>query len=147
MAFAVLYSYADIRYLWSTARPTVEGVTTRVISMNSVKSEFLRCWDEYAFFYFSEKNIFDREYYIRLTEMITSEPGYRQFGYWLKNNRNFVIAYSSTDARGIITFSFVVGNYVYECNFNIFGFGVNTLNNNALRRDWEIFIDDLLRGL
>jgi hypothetical protein len=147
MLFIRLSSYGDMRYLWSTARPTIEGVNTTVIPMNSVKSEFIRCWDEYAFFSFSEKNIFDREYYIRLTEMITFEPGYRQFGYWLKNTRNFVIAFTSTNSRGNVTFSFAVGNFVYECNFNIFGFGVNTINNTVLRREWEIFIDKLLQGL
>ena len=142
----LVFSYGDVRYLWATTRPTIEGVNTRVIPMNSVKSEFLRSWDEYAFIIFSDRNIHERDTYSRLLEMVAHEPGYRQFSYWLSHNRNFVTAYTSSEVRGNITIAFVIGNYVYEVSFNI-SVGSSTINNIALRREWESFIDDLLQGL
>ena len=142
----LVFSYGDMRYLWATARPTVEGINTRVIPMNSVKSEFLRSWDEYAFIIFSDKNIYERDAYSMLLEMVTHEPGYKQFSYWLSHNRNFVAAYTSSEVRGNMTIAFVIGSYVNEVSFNI-SVGSSTINNITLRCEWESFIDDLLQGL
>jgi len=148
MLFASMPSFAsDIRIFWTTARPTVAGINPRVIPMSSVKAEFFRSWDEYAYVIHTDKNVYERDFYTRLSEMFPSMgPGDRQFSNWLKSNQNFVFAYSSQSARGVIIICFVTRHWVYEISFNIFGTGLST-NNRERRRSFDAYVDDILRGM
>lgn len=138
----IMFSFADdVRFIWSTARPTVEGVTTRVIPKSSVKAEFFRSWDEYPYISYSERNAYDRGSYAKMSEGLASMGlGYRQWVNWLKSNQNLVFAQAF---QGNMTISFLTRNWVYEINFNVHRVGSST-NNRELRRNYEAFIDDLL---
>jgi hypothetical protein len=66
-------SFADINIIWSTSRPTVEGINARVIQRNSVKPEFFRNFDEYYYVIYSDRNAHDRASYARMTEAFVDD--------------------------------------------------------------------------
>ena len=149
LLFCTLYLFGLDSINWSTVRPTVQGVNARVISMSSVKTEFFKIWDEYSFIQFTDQNINHRSINTRIAELVASQgPGFRQFHSWLINNRNFVICYPIDWPGGIrtVVVNFIIGDYVYDMTFNNLGNGSRT-NNIQLRREFGVYIDDLLRGL
>ncbi|MCL2721515.1 MAG: hypothetical protein FWD47_09280 [Treponema sp.] len=150
LLFITSYSFGLDNINWSTVRPTIQGVNVnRIIPMSSVKTEFFRVWEEYSFIDFSDSNINHRSFNTRLAELFVSQgPGFRQFHSWLINNRNYVICYPVDWPGNIrnIEVNFIIGDYVYGMTFNNIGNGSRT-NNRQLRREFEVWIDDLLRGL
>jgi hypothetical protein len=140
-------SFADINIIWSTVKPTVEGVNTRFISKSSVKIEFLRSWDEYAFILFTDRNSHNRVSYAMTTEhmigLVPLASGFRQFSNWLNSDQNFVFAYSSETASDIIVVCIATRYRVYEIIFNNSGNGMNT-NNMGLISAFEKSINGIL---
>jgi hypothetical protein len=149
MLFVTVASFADIHIIWSTVRPTVEGVNTRLISRSSVNTEFFRNWNEYPFILFGNKNIHNRSSYASTSEYmiglmpLESGPGFRQFSNWLNSNQNFAFAYSNDAVSDIIIICFVTGNRVYDFIFNNSGNGRNT-NNMELKSNLETLINRIL---
>ena len=150
LLFSVASTFAqNNQILWSTVRPTVQGINARLVPLNTVKDEFFRSWHEYSHIVFSERKIYSRTTILNVWQSGSSTPARRQIVSWMNNNRNFVIGYVTTFADGSrpgLQIHFFIGDYVYEMLLNNLGNGSRT-NNNQLRSEFEQYINNLLRGL
>ena len=146
--FIALPSFGQI--MWSTA----SGTNIRTIQMNTVKTETLRLWDQYDWFYFDD----NRNVHSRVIHRNNREAAFRAFGMnwstdvrnkeeqiirWLNNNRRFVFAENTPFGVGV---EFVLDDWVYILVFsNLNSLGVPIRTRNETRRDFERFLDELLR--